>query len=63
MTDKGLNLFDDCATECVPIYIRALRKKGVPLLPEGTVKYTLLVPKQIYRQTEHQQKFSRTNEF
>ena len=40
MTDKGLNLFDDCAAECV----RALRKKSAPPLPGGTVKYTLLAP-------------------
>ena len=31
MSDKGLNLFDDCAAEC------ALRKKSAPLIPEGTV--------------------------
>ena len=52
VTDKGLNLFDDCAAECV-LCIRALRKKSTPLLPGGTVKYTLLAPKQIYRQTGH----------
>ena len=34
VTDKGLNLFDDCAAKCV--YICALRKKSVPLL-SGTI--------------------------
>ena len=30
------------------LYICALRKKSVPLLPGGTVKYTLLAPEQIH---------------
>ena len=32
MTDKGPNLFDECAARC------PFRKKSTPLLPEGTVK-------------------------
>ena len=31
------------------VYICALRKKSVPLLPGGTIKYTLLAPWQIHR--------------
>ena len=30
MTDKGLNLFDDCAAECVYL---CPRRKSLPLLP------------------------------
>ena len=33
------------------VYICSLRKKSVPLLPGGKVKYALLAPWQIHRQT------------
>ena len=33
MAGKGLNPFDEGATECV--YICAIRKNCVPLIPEG----------------------------
>ena len=34
------------------VYMCALRKKSVPLLPGGTVKCTLLTPQQIHRHTD-----------
>ena len=37
--DKVFNLFDECASRYVHL---TLRKKGALLLPEGTVKCTLL---------------------
>ena len=40
MTEKGLNLFDECSAECVP-YICVL---SAPSLPEGTVKCTHMAP-------------------
>ena len=41
---KYLNLFDECGAECVHLYICALRKNSVPLLPEGTIKCAHLAP-------------------
>ena len=39
MTDKGFNLFDECAARCVDL---SLGKKSTPFLPEKTVKCTHL---------------------
>ena len=39
MTDKGFNLFDECAAR---YYISFLGKKSVPLFPAGAVKDTHL---------------------
>ena len=39
MTDKGLNLFDECDARCLHL---SLRKKSACLLPEVTVKLTHL---------------------
>ena len=35
MTDKGFNIFDECAARCVHLFPQ---KKSAPLLPDGTVK-------------------------
>ena len=42
MTDKGFNLFAECAVRLPDVYICSLREKGVSLFPEGTIKYTYL---------------------
>ena len=39
MTDKGFNLFDECAARCVHL---SHRRKSAPVLSEGTVKCTHL---------------------
>ena len=39
MTDKGFNLFDECAARCLHL---SLIMKSVPILPEGTVRFTHL---------------------
>ena len=39
MTDKGLNLFDESAAECVHL---CPKEKNTPLLPERKVKCTHL---------------------
>ena len=43
MSGKGLNLFDECAAECVYTYVPS-GWNSVPLLPEGTIKCTHLAP-------------------
>ena len=44
MADKGLNVF--CSAKCVYL---SPRKKSAPPLPDGTVKWTHLAPKQVHR--------------
>ena len=44
MTDKGFNLFDECAARCVHMFPE---EKSAPLLPEWTVKCIYSIAKQI----------------
>ena len=43
MSDKGLNLFDECAAEmCTSVLLG--RIVYIPFLPEGTIKCTHVAP-------------------
>ena len=51
VTGKGLNLFHDCAVECVHL---CLQEEECTSSSLSTVKCTLLAPEQIHRQTDSQ---------
>ena len=43
MPDKGSNVFDEWAAECIQLFTFS-RKNNVPLLPEESIKCTHLAP-------------------
>ena len=46
MTEKVLNIFDECAAKCLH---PSTQKENASVLPEGTVKCTQLAAKKIHR--------------
>ena len=46
MTEKVLNVFDECAAKCLH---PSTQKENASVLPEGTVKCTQLAAKKIHR--------------